>query len=362
MPRRSATRPIFEGAAVWRGDALGADDRWRFRLDDDEIAGLDEALADLDRRSVSWLDIRLADFRVPALRPKLAAISAELEDGSGLARLSGLPIERYGEADRRRLWWGIGLHLGRPVYQDFQGQLMRDITDASEDTDARYGHQMTARDGGAFTSSKARTFSNGALRYHTDRCDVVGLLCVHPAASGGVNRIASVATIHNVIAERRPDLLDLLYAPYPRSRLGEEVGGEAMVYDLPVFGVRDGKLTSHYSRTYIEAAQEMPGVPRLTAAQWEALDLLAAVADEVAMEMTLASGDIQFLNNHAVYHARTAFQDAPSGPRRNLHRLWLSVPNSRALPDDHAVLWGDVRAGALRGGIGQAAAAQPPSS
>jgi len=30
------------------------------------------------------------------------------------------------------------------------------------------------------------------------------------------------------------------------------------------------------------------------------------------------------------------------------------MPNSRALPEDHAVLWGDVRAGAVRGGIGVA--------
>jgi hypothetical protein len=27
------------------------------------------------------------------------------------------------------------------------------------------------------------------------------------------------------------------------------------------------------------------------------------------------------------------------------------MPNSRALPEDHAVLWGDVNAGAVRGGI-----------
>jgi len=29
------------------------------------------------------------------------------------------------------------------------------------------------------------------------------------------------------------------------------------------------------------------------------------------------------------------------------------MPNSRPLPEDHAVLWRNVEAGALRGGIGQ---------
>jgi len=36
-----------------------------------------------------------------------------------------------------------------------------------------------------------------------------------------------------------------------------------------------------------------------------------------------------------------------------LFRLWLSMPNSRALPPGFEVLWGRGEAGALRGGIEQ---------
>jgi hypothetical protein len=87
-------------------------------------------------------------------------------------------------------------------------------------------------------------------------------------------------------------------------------------------------------------------------AQWEALDMLAAVAEELAFSMVLVPGDIQLINSHITYHARTAFQDDPaSGKARLLHRLWLTMPNSRALPADHAVLWRNVAAGAPRGGI-----------
>ena len=43
----------------------------------------------------------------------------------------------------------------------------------------------------------------------------------------------------------------------------------------------------------------------------------------------------------------------PVGPIACCIDYGLSMPNSRALPDDHRVLWGDVRAGCLRGGIGQ---------
>jgi hypothetical protein len=85
--------------------------------------------------------------------------------------------------------------------------------------------------------------------------------------------------------------------------------------------------------------------------------MLMAVAEEECFEMRFEPGDIQLLNNHVIYHGRTAFKDDQStGQDRLLMRLWLSVPNSRALPDDHAVLWGDVGAGKPHGGIAQPAA------
>jgi hypothetical protein len=212
--------------------------------------------------------------------------------------------------------------------------------------------------GKQFLSSGARTLSSGQLRFHTDRCDVVGLLCVRQASEGGVSKLASSATVYNEILKRRPDLHALLCKPIPRSRFGEEAGGEHVAYDLPVFGVRDGKLTSHFSLTYIENAQLLPSVRRLTDAEHEAIRMLLDVAQEVCFEMRFAPGDMQLLNNHVIYHGRTAFKDNTStGEERLLMRLWLSVPNSRALPEDHAVLWGDVAGGKPHGGIAQPATA-----
>ena len=43
--------------------------------------------------------------------------------------------------------------------------------------------------------------------------------------------------------------------------------------------------------------------------------------------MILEVGDIQFLSNAHVLHARTAYKDhAPPAPRRHLMRLWLATP------------------------------------
>jgi hypothetical protein len=46
--------------------------------------------------------------------------------------------------------------------------------------------------------------------------------------------------------------------------------------------------------------------------------------------MILDIGDIQFLSNNHVLHARTAYKDhAPPLPRRHLMRLWLSTPEKK---------------------------------
>jgi len=343
-------RPLG-GPCAWTGPELERDEAWRFRLTAEMVAEIDAAEAAVARRGLPWEALRREDFPLPLTRPLLVRIADELEEGRGLAKLSGLPVERYDDAALRRIWYGLGLHLGTPVSQSNAGLMMKVIRDEGADTGSRHG-QFVNPDGSVFLGSYSRAVSNALLRFHTDRTDLVGLLCAGQAASGGLSKVASSVAVHDAILARRPDLLELLYRPYPRSRLGEEKGGEALHYLLPIFGLRDGRFTSHYSRTFIEAAEKMPGVPQLSAAQWEALELLHAVAEELCYRMRLEPGDMQFLNNHVIYHAREAFaDDAASGQVRRLYRLWLAAPNSRALPEDHAVLWRDVRAGALRGGI-----------
>ncbi|HXQ41905.1 MAG TPA: TauD/TfdA family dioxygenase [Candidatus Udaeobacter sp.] len=344
-------RELIEGPFVWTGPQLSEATDWQFELGPRHRAEIDAALARVKSRDIAWQEMRREDFPLGETAGLLGRLSAMLEDGRGLAKLSGLPVGAYTEEDLRRIWYGIGLHLGTPVSQSHDGLLMKVIQDEGASVGQVYG-EMRNEDGTSFLSSYARALSNGPLRFHTDRTDVVGLLCIGQAREGGFSKVASTVAIHNEILRRRPDLLELLYRPYPRTKLGEEKGGEGEVYMLPVFGLRDGRFTSHYSRTYIEASQKLPAAPRLSAEQDEALDLIAEVAEAICYRMRLAPGDMQFLNNHVIYHARDAFtDDRQVGQARRLLRLWLAAPNSRALPEDHAVLWGNVAAGALRGGI-----------
>lgn len=346
----------LQGASVWNGAEMRRSRRWVKPIPALVVAQLDEALEKLE--DVDWRNVNRRNCAIPDGAAFFDEVRDELENGSGMVKICGLDVSRYSRDQLRRIWYGIGSHLGTPVYQNCRGELMRDIRDEGMGVGARlYGATVDAS-GKSFLSSGARTLSAGALRFHTDRCDAVGLLCVRQACEGGVSKLASSPRVYNEILRRRPDLHATLCKPIPRSRFGEELGGEQAVYELPVFGVRDGKLTSHFSLTYIESAQLLASARRLTEKEHEAIRMLLDVAEEVCFEMRFEPGDMQLLNNHVIYHGRTAFKDdASAGQDRLLMRLWLSMPDSRALPEDHAVLWSDIRGGRLRGGIAQPATA-----
>ena len=346
-------RTPLTGPAVWHGEEIRNSRRWIRELPASAVAALDAALAAVKRKRIEWSATKREDFPLEGLDGLLADVADELENGVGIVKLRGFPVDRYDEDDLRRVYFGLGAHIGTPVFQNRTGELMRAIRDEGAHVGRTYGETKDQK-GSTFLSSYARTLTSGGLRFHTDRTDVVGLLCVRQASAGGVSKLASTPAIHNAILARRPDLLEELFRDYWRSRFGEEGTTKETAYPLPIFGLRDGKFTSHYSLTFIEAAQMAPGVPPLTERQKEAIEVLMAVAEELCFEMTLEPGDLQLINSHVTYHGRTPFEDDfDSGQSRLLLRIWLTMTNNRPLPAGHEILWRNIEAGQPRGGIMQ---------
>jgi hypothetical protein len=347
-PQTTARQPL-SGRSVWTGAELERSGDWVRRFSAAQLDEIDAALRGVRGRAP--FAFGRADFPLPGCAGLFADVLEELENGRGAVRLRGIDTGRYSEDDLRRIFWGIGRHLGTAVYQNARGEIMGEVRDETKLAAKTYDEAAE----GAVRSARARSRSTGPLRWHTDRCDLLALLCVRNAREGGVSKLVSIGAIHNEILRRRPDLLELLCADYWRSRPNDEDGlPGGNVYAQPVFGFEDGRITSQYSRTYVEQAQEVPGVPRLTAAQDEALDMLAAVADELCVLAPFVAGDIQLMNNHLVYHGRTAYaDDGASGRDRLLLRLWLAPRNSRRLPAGFANLWGSAEPGAVRGGVVQ---------
>ncbi|MFN9771169.1 MAG: TauD/TfdA family dioxygenase [Burkholderiales bacterium] len=330
------TRP--EG---WTPEDLRADDGWAVRLTAEEIGDFERGLGHAVGTGRGPLELGPADFPFgPAALARLHAAVAETQSGRGFRLLRGLPVERWSVEASRTFFWGLGLHLGVPRQQGRASQMMSDVRDA----------------GGTYRSVQGRGYNTrSALDFHADGTDLVGLMCLRTAVSGGESLIASSVTAHNVMLAERPDLLALLYEPITFSRQGEQAPEEPPWYRAAIMGVRDGRFACRHIRNHVKSAQlSFPEVPRLTDAQAEALDLFDAILrrPEVCFRMNFEPGDVQLINNHVVLHSRTDYVDHDEPERkRHLLRLWLSLPESPALPESWRDAYKDVEARAVRGGF-----------
>ena len=330
---------IIEAPANWRGPQLDAASDWIYVLTAPQVEEIEAALHNARARGRDLPTLTKEDFPLPTLGPVLRAALEDLEHGRGLKVLRGFPAERYGKDDLRLAYWGLGLHLGTAVSQSSNGDLLGDVRNLNSSPHAPKGRGYTSKE---------------KLSYHTDFSDVVGLFVLRGAKSGGLSIIGSSIAIHNEIARRRPDLLEVMYRPFPYSWQGQEAPGERAWYTLPIFSTREGRFACTYVRSHILSSQRFDDATRLTPAQLEAMDLFDELAarPDFHFAMMFEPGDLQLINNHVLYHSRTAFEDYDEPDRRrHLLRLWLSVPNSRPLAPALAPIYGEGRPGAVRGGF-----------
>ncbi len=338
-PRAPIPRPI-EGPAAWIGaDMRKREAEWSYRLSPSDIAEIETALKLVQARGLDIAEIRREDFPLPTLGPVLDQLRAEVLDGRGFVLLRGVPVEDRPIAESAAAYWGIGSYFGSARSQNAKGHLLGHVYDLG-------GRSATNPNLRSYATSEGQSF-------HIDRCDVVALLCLRRAKSGGLSAIVSSMTVHNVMAARRPDLLERLYRPFPVDRRGEVPVGKAPFYEAPVFNEYAGSLSVLYSRLHIGSAQRFPEARRLTPEDIEALDMLADLAGdpELRLDMNFMPGDIQFLHNHTILHARSAYEDWPESERkRHLLRLWLAPLGARPLPPVFAECYGSITIGD-RGGI-----------
>ncbi|HVN39101.1 MAG TPA: TauD/TfdA family dioxygenase [Myxococcota bacterium] len=317
------TLPI-DTPAVWTGTAMAGRHDWVHVLTPAEVADLDRAVAFARGLEKPLEVLTRDDFPLGALASAVERWLDELEHGPGFLLVRGVPVERYGERDATLAYWGLGLHLGTAVSQNAAGD--------------RLGH--VRHFGIRKRDPSVRLYkTRERLGFHTDGADLISLLCLRPAKSGGTSRIASSGAIYNEILRRRHDLVPVLYEPFPFDRNGEERPGEPPFFMLPLCRYTDGWLRTFYIGWYIRDSQRHASAPRLRATQREVIDLIDEIAADPAvhLDMDFRAGDLQWLKNSVILHARTEYEDFEEPERkRHLLRLWLT--SHRAFADRDAQL------------------------
>jgi hypothetical protein len=314
------TQPVRHPSA-WFGRHLVDDPSWLVRLDRNDLADIAAAVRNVRAHGLSLGQVGRASFPLPSLAPKLAQWLTEIRTGRGFVVVRGLNAEDYSDEDVGLIFWGIGCYLGVPVTQNPQGDLLGHVYDHGRrygDIDVR-GYETNAR-----------------LPFHSDSCDLVGLLCLRRAKSGGLSSIVSSVTLHNEILRQHPEYLAPLYTGFHYIKREAALTDDPITaYRLPVFGAKNGFVSARLVRNQINAACEKTGKP-LEPLEQASLDFLDSLAydPEIHLDMDLQVGDMQLCNNYTVLHSRTGFEDYPEPERRrHMIRLWLTFRERRPLAD-----------------------------
>lgn len=320
-------RPI-DHASAWKGSDFKGPDDFAYDLQPRHLAAFARVVERAKRDGVGLQELRPDHVAMPEIEDDLKAIRDELMEGRSLVVLRGFPIDTMSDEELGIVYWAVGTYFGRGVSQSPMGDRLGYVTDVSKPGTRERGYRSAME-----------------LRLHTDSDDIVGLLCVRQAKSGGMSRLASSVTIHNEIAATRPDLLAPLYEGFHYHWFGEQPPGQGVVSDfkIPVFCRVDGKLSSCYLREFIEMGAEALGEP-LTDVQVEALDLYDTIAnrEDIVLTYSLEPGWASFINNYTVLHSRTSFEDWPELERRRLLlRLWLKADPPRPIDANLRRYYGD---------------------
>jgi alpha-ketoglutarate-dependent taurine dioxygenase len=264
-----------------------------------------------------------AEFDLPHCRAAMAEVKRMLEHGVRFAIVDRLPLDRIAVEEAIAIYWLLASMVARPVAQSLDGKLVYDVQDTGR---------------AALPGSGVRPDqTNIELKFHTDNSynatppEYVALLCLRAAKSGGHSRAISFHTVYNALLARRPELLPRLYRPFWFDRQREFHPGEDPIFSAPVFTV-DGELRARFSAHQIRGGYALRGEP----VDNEGAEAIAAMLDtfedaSLSANFDLEPGQMQFVDNRALGHSRTAFEDSPEPERRrHLIRLWLRDRGRRA--------------------------------
>ncbi|KAL3471903.1 hypothetical protein BJX99DRAFT_15229 [Aspergillus californicus] len=311
----------ISGPTVWKAEEYrDAPERWTHRFTSDEIAEL-SATADAFLASKTPLTgISKSNFPLPNLAARLATLREDLLHAKGFILFKGFPVQVWGNHKSAVAYMGLGTYLGYFVSQNSRGHVLGHVKDLGED---------------ATKIDSVRIYRTNARQYfHADDSDIVGLLCIARALEGGESDIVSSHHVYNTLAAERPDVLKTLTDPiWYFDRKGETSKGQDEFIRTSVMYLERGDNPRVYTKWdpyYVRSLTRFSDaglVPPLSPTQLEALEVLEQTCQRLALHMILEVGDIQFLANSHVLHARTAYKDfAPPAPRRHLMRLWLATP------------------------------------
>jgi hypothetical protein len=318
-----STAPIT-GPSAWTRADLRTED-WRVELSATCLDEIRRVVNELRVYPLPTIVLGPNDFAMPACRAAMTKARAMLTSGVRFAVVDRLALGEMNTSEAIAIYWLLSSMIARPVAQKLDGTLIYDVHDTGQE----------ALPGSGVRPDK----TNIEIRFHNDNAynnsppDYVGLLCLRRAMSGGQSRVISFHTARNQMLMRFPDQLRRLHEPFWFDRQREFHPGESPIFAAPVFE-HGSALKARFSIHQINSGYALKGEPIDAAGAQSLAAMLGIFEDEaLSVDFDLEPGQMQFVDNRALGHSRTAFTDHPDpGQKRHLVRLWLRDGGHRGYP------------------------------
>lgn len=321
FPRESEI-PAFGDRFTWKRKDLDRE-RCFTPVTETVAAELDAVVDAIDAETTAIETLDMRAFDLPETSALMAGVKNRLFNGIGFTILDRLPVERWGVPATRCVAWMLTGMIGSIVEQKFNGLRIYDVRDT----------------GKRLEQGVRRSITNLEQEFHTDggwlpeTPEVISLSCLRQATQGGKSLVSSLATAHDLLREQSPALLSQLYRPLWWDRQGEHAEGDVMCSHQPIFAVDTDGIAVRYYDDYVKQGHRMMSVPidDQTDAALEAFR--AAIEDpDHCFDLYLQPGQIEFVNNRTIAHARTCFEDTNGREEgRHLVRLWVRTRGGIAL-------------------------------
>ncbi|KAF8462922.1 hypothetical protein BDZ91DRAFT_661694 [Kalaharituber pfeilii] len=307
------------GNLVWNGDEL-TEDIYVFMLNDTDIQELESAMRHFVALDKKWGHINQSTFPLPVLGPILRQRSREIHYEYGLLIVRGLTPSNYTSEQFMILHAGISSWIGsqRAVQN---GNTSREMNVALHITDHDL-QKIRAQDPNLFVPSSN---TNAAMPFHTDSGDIISLAYVQLSQTGGQVRVASSGTVINTLQQENPKVIETLRQPWPWHMVGNnpEAAYHGLLHDTMGKDGLPKMILMSERRPFFgdEKCARPKWLPELSGEQKYALEAIERVASRCCHTIKLEVGDIFFLNNLAVLHARSSYVDSSQDPASKRHAI-----------------------------------------
>ncbi|KAJ3549656.1 hypothetical protein NM208_g396 [Fusarium decemcellulare] len=315
----------LKGDVVWDGATLAETYDWTYVLNDEQLAEIDRAVAHFKSLNLSFGYITEETFPLPSLHSELRRLSRELHSGHGFFVIRGIQVDKHSREENIIIYAGLSTHIakerGRQDHK-YDGKpaavVLTHIKDLSHSDTDIIGSP-------AYTTDKQV--------FHTDSGDIVALFALETAKEGGASKLTSTWKVYNEIARTRPDLIHTLSESWDMEvfeKSDKQWMERPLLHLLPATEKAPQRVALQYGRRYFVGFGALPrsqDIPPITEAQAEALDTLHFVGEKFCVNTEFQKGDIQYINNLNIFHARDGFVDG-GGKQRHLLRLWLRDPEN----------------------------------